>query len=92
MTSEELATQVDQMIEECRERVMGVGHDQYSVGNKQRFEIMLLDDLFEYAEEELRDLVIYACMLRIRLRKLRNEIQVLQARPMSDILRIKTDV
>lgn len=33
---------------------------------------MDLDGLFEYAEEELRDYVVYAVMLRIRLRRLRS--------------------
>lgn len=73
MTPQELADEVTQMIEECRERVTGVGATQYyEQGKPQKFETMALDDLLEYAEEELRDLVVYAVMARIRFRRLRD--------------------
>lgn len=74
MTPEELALEVEAFIEECRERVEGVGARQYyKPGEPQKFETMILDELFEYAEEELRDCVVYATMLRIRLRRLRDK-------------------
>jgi hypothetical protein len=70
---EKLADDVEAVIRECRERVEGVGAQQYYVeGQPQKFETMQFTDLFEYAEEELRDLVVYAVMLRIRLRRLRD--------------------
>ena len=80
MTSEELADEVTSIVEECRVRVLGIGKEQYSEGEHQRFETMHMDDLFEYAEEELRDLVVYACMLRIRLRRLRNSVRFVSGR------------
>ena len=72
MTSEEPQGEVASIIEECQERVLGVGAQQYATQEGQLFEQMPYDALFEYAEEEIRDLVVYACMLRIRLRRLRD--------------------
>lgn len=77
MTSQELANEVQAFVDECMARVNGVGKEQYSFGGTQKFEIMPLDSLFEYAEEELRDMAVYACMNHIRLRRLR---AVLRAR------------
>jgi hypothetical protein len=75
MTPEELANEVQAVIEECRERVEGVGAQQYYVeGQPQKFETMPLDGLFEYAEEEIRDLIVYGVMTRIRLRRLREAV------------------
>lgn len=73
MPPQELADEVESIIRECRERVEDVGAQQYYVeGQPQKFESMQLDGLFEYAEEEIRDLVVYAVMLRIRIRRLRD--------------------
>lgn len=75
MTPQELAAEVENVIAECRERVEGVGAQQYwTPGQPQRFETMDLDGLFAFAEEEIRDLVVYAVMLRIRLRRLRDRL------------------
>lgn len=74
MTSAELAKEVEAIISECTARVLGVGQEQYSYGDKQKFETMPLDELFEFAEEELRDQIVYACMLRSRLRRLRDAV------------------
>jgi hypothetical protein len=49
---------------------MGVGADQYSEGDRQRFETMPLGDLIQYAREEAQDLAVYATMLDIRLQRL----------------------
>lgn len=72
MKSEDLAREVEAIIRECTTRVTGVGHDQYAREEGQLFELQSLDWLFESAEEEMRDLVVYACMLRIRIRRLRD--------------------
>ena len=81
MTPTELAAEVEAVITECRDRVEGVGAQQYyQEGQPQKFETMDLDGLFEYAEEELRDLVVYAVMLRIRLRRLREAVADWQER------------
>ena len=72
MKSEELSKEVDTFIRECQGRVMGVGAEQYSMGDVQKFEVMPLDDLLEYAQEELRDMAVYACMNHIRLQRVRD--------------------
>lgn len=68
MTSEELADIVTDEVGRLTERIMGIGAEQYAEeGKPQKFETMSLDGLFEYAREELDDIIVYAVMLRIRL-------------------------
>lgn len=71
MSSDDLAEEIAEFIAECAGRIKGVGKDQYEEGGHQKFEEMELDDLFEYAEEELRDICNYAAFLVIRLRRIR---------------------
>jgi hypothetical protein len=71
MTPDQLADEVDYQIERCVKRIEGIGADQYAQEEDQKFETMDLDDLFEYANEELDDIINYAVMLRIRLDRLR---------------------
>lgn len=71
MTSDQLADEVAQFIAECAARVRGVGKDQYEGKGFQKFETMEMDELFEYLEEELRDVANYAAFLVIRLRRIR---------------------
>lgn len=71
MKSEELAQEVEHFIQECRSRVTGVGDEQYSEGDTQKFERMSVDQLFDWAEEEIQDVAVYATMLHIRLSRLR---------------------
>lgn len=71
MSSDDLAEEIAEFIAECTARIKGVGKDQYEDGGHQKFEEMELDDLFEYAEEELRDIANYAAFLVIRLRRIR---------------------
>ena len=74
--------------QEQQEALLGVGAEQYSMGDKQKFEVMPLDQLLEYAEEELRDMAVYACMNHIRLRRLREALaqrQVAEVRVIDDI-------
>jgi hypothetical protein len=74
MTSEELADQVEEFIVAAVTRVRGTGDDQYAQGDQQNFESMELDELFEWAREELYDTVNYAVMLAIRLNRLHAEV------------------
>lgn len=53
--------------EKAAARILGVGDEQYSEGETQKFETMSLDDLFQYLDEELLDQINYAVMLQIRL-------------------------
>jgi hypothetical protein len=72
MTPQELASEVEGMIRLCTERITGIGAQQYHVeGQPQKFETLPFDDLCEYYEEELRDIINYAVMTHIRLRRLR---------------------
>lgn len=72
MSSDELAEVAAQYIAECVGRIKGVGKDQYSSGTHQKFETMDLDELFEYALEELQDISNYAVFLAIRLERIRH--------------------
>jgi hypothetical protein len=73
MSPQQLGEEIERFIADCVQRVAGIGRDQYynAETNTQRFETMPLDDLFEYYEEELRDIVNYATMAHIRLKRLR---------------------
>lgn len=71
MTSEELAEEVEATVRRCRNRVLGVGDQQYSEGDAQKFERMPVDELMTWTLEELDDAVVYAVMLGIRIRRMR---------------------
>jgi hypothetical protein len=75
MTSEQLADYVSDFIVACTTRVKGVGDEQYSEGTHQKFEAMAIDELLEWAEEEVQDLAVYAAMLHIRLRRVRQALK-----------------
>lgn len=72
MSSDDLADFVQTFIADCALRINGVGKQQYEQDGYQKFEVMDLDALFEYIEEEIRDIPNYCAMLFIRLRRLRN--------------------
>lgn len=71
MTSEELADEVQATIERCRSRVLGVGDEQYSEGDQQKFEGMHILQLIDWTLEELDDVIVYATMLTIRFQRFR---------------------
>lgn len=70
MTSEELAEQVQDAIIRCKGRVMGVGNDQYSQGDQQKFETLTPNELLEWALEESDDLIVYGVMVGIRIKQI----------------------
>lgn len=72
MTSEELADDVQRIINECRSRILGVGKDQYDNGGTQKFEGMAVDELITWAREEAQDLIVYGAMLDIRLQRIQS--------------------
>lgn len=74
MLSRELSDEVEWLIRECSLRVMGTGNEQYSEGQKQRFERLPLEEVFQYTYEEIEDLIVYATMIHIRLRRLEKEV------------------
>lgn len=75
MTSEDLAVYVDAFIREAQARVRGVGDQQYSEGTHQKFEAMHPDELFAWAQEEMQDIAVYAAMLDIRIRRIREALK-----------------
>lgn len=77
MSSEALAEFVGQFITDCKDRIKGAGNAQYSEDGYQKFEIMDLDDLFEYIEEEIRDIPNYCAMLFIRMRRVREALKAI---------------
>jgi hypothetical protein len=71
VTSQELADEVTQAITSCRARVLGVGAEQYDDGSgTQKFETLPMAELERWMEEEVDDMIVYAVMLRIRLRRM----------------------
>jgi hypothetical protein len=72
MSSEDLQDFTVQFNEEAQARIKGPGNDEYTMDGHQKFEEMELDELIEYAEEEVLDLANYCAMLFIRLRRIRN--------------------
>jgi len=79
MTSEELATAVEDfcarfimpegLLQMCTERVLGEGDEQYSMGDKQAFELLPIDKLALMFDEEIADVLVYVVMLCIRFRE-----------------------
>jgi hypothetical protein len=67
MKSDKLAEYVEDQIVRVYDRILGVGQEQYGQEEDQLFETMPLDKLFEFAREELDDIIVYAVMLKIRL-------------------------
>lgn len=70
MSSAELAAEVAEAITRATGRVVGVGQDQYDLGDSQKFESMPLDALIEMALEELDDVIVYSVMTQIRFRRI----------------------
>jgi DNA-directed RNA polymerase subunit F len=81
MSSDDLAEYVQEFITDCVNRIKGAGNAQYSEDGYQKFEILDLDDLFEYLEEELRDIPNYLAMLFIRMRRIREALKAVDIIP-----------
>jgi hypothetical protein len=68
MTSEEHADAVEAILASLRGRIMGVGAEQYDDGSGvQRFEGRDLGDIVTDAVEEIDDLIVYLCQIRLRV-------------------------
>lgn len=68
MTSEEHADHVQNIVESLKSRIMGIGADQYDDGSGvQRFETKALEHIRRDAVEEIDDLIVYLCQIRMRL-------------------------
>jgi len=75
LNSKELADQVTDCVESLRDRILGVGHDQYDLGDTQAIELKNNTQLITEAVEEIDDLIVYAVVLRSRMEVLRLSIQ-----------------
>ncbi len=81
MTPEQLAAEIEPAVleaiqgtaGEAAQRILSIGREQYhnAETGRQKFEGMPFADLLDYADEEILDLINYAVMTRIRLRRLR---------------------
>jgi hypothetical protein len=68
VTSEEHADAVAGIVEALRGRIVGVGAEQYDDGSGvQRFERRDVEQIRRDAVEEIDDLIVYACQLRLRI-------------------------
>ncbi|MEO3862646.1 hypothetical protein [Acrocarpospora sp. B8E8] len=70
MTSEELADEVMAAVLAVQGRILGVGQEQYSQGDQQKFEWMSIKEIVQYAREEVEDGIAYNVMLRWKLNRL----------------------
>lgn len=75
MTAEELAQYSREFIDRCASRIIGIGKEQYSGELHQKFEAQSLEDLIEYALEELEDNANYSAMIHIRLRRIQKALR-----------------
>jgi hypothetical protein len=75
MTSEELAQEIMSAVTAVQARILGVGKAQYDEGSQQRFESMSLQELIQYAREEVEDGIAYNVMLRYKLNLLEKAVQ-----------------
>lgn len=75
MKSQDLAEHVQIIADAAKNRILGVGNEQYSFGEEQRFEGLPLTTLFDWMQEELQDVVSYATMLSIRIERVRKALR-----------------
>ncbi|GAA3536772.1 hypothetical protein GCM10022419_015730 [Nonomuraea rosea] len=74
MTSEELAKEVMTAVLAVQGRILSVGAQQYEEEHGQKFELMSLQEIIQYAMEEVEDGIAYNVMLRYKLRLLNEAI------------------
>ena len=70
MTSEQLYEYQRKFTEYAARRLLGVGKKQYDLGRVQKFEDMSVMELAVGLSEELADVVNYAVMLDIRMKRI----------------------
>ena len=81
MTSEQLAAEVEAAIRRTTGRVLGVGQAEYDDGSGvQKFERLPISDLVRWAREESDDLIVYGTMLGVRLSRLAEALDLIEAR------------
>ncbi|MER5643986.1 hypothetical protein [Streptosporangium sp. NPDC002524] len=71
MTSEELANEIMAAVVAVQDRILSVGRAQYEEGANQQFERQSLQEIVQYALEEVEDGIAYNVMLRYKLTRLK---------------------
>lgn len=84
--------QEQHVIADAQARILGVGAQQYTEGDRQKFETMPLADLVEYAREETLDLVNYGAMVTLRIERLAEMVKVAEARLSNQVYRASSEV
>lgn len=72
MTSEQLASAISHTIKNVEKRIVGIGKEQYDLGDTQKIELKSLPEVIDMALEELDDLLAYIAVARIRTSRLRS--------------------
>jgi hypothetical protein len=75
MTSEELANEVTGVINNLRSRIVGIGKDQYDMGDKQKIELKSEEQVINETIEEIDDALVYLAHLRSRISHLQESVE-----------------
>lgn len=74
MKANELADQVEDVINSVRSRIMGIGADQYDEGDVQKIELKDPSVIIRETIEEIDDSIVYLSHLRARISKVQSTI------------------
>lgn len=77
MTSEQLAKAIAHVIKSVEKRILGIGASQYDNGDKQKIEDKSIAQILDESMEELEDCLAYISVVRIRIQKIRANLDVL---------------
>lgn len=69
----------DEIIPPLRDRITGIGAEQYSGGDTQRLEIASFERIVADSIEEIDDCLVYLATLRFRLEDLRIRVAAIEA-------------
>jgi hypothetical protein len=70
MSSEALAEHTEKVVKRVMGRIRGVGDEQYSEGDHQKFESMSIEELMEWSLEEIEDTIAYGVFQHIRFNRI----------------------
>lgn len=75
MTSEELADEVTGVINSLRSRIVGIGKNQYDMGDTQKIELKSEEQIINETIEEIDDALVYLSHLRSRINHLQESVE-----------------
>lgn len=67
---------IQEIVDMCRQKILGNGHRDYAEGDKHRFETMSIPELIDYKIDEMVDEINYTVFAIYRLREFREELQL----------------